>query len=128
MLFRSDPYRSNFLVLHGSRYNKGYPYNNGSVFLPAVLPPEGGFDAAKDAPTSLSANRIRVFSPAGGDEHWLLPLSWVGKTISARAIAIDRDGSVAPPTIVVKGRDLFLKGMAPGVPVVLTYVTVAEKD
>jgi hypothetical protein len=114
--------RNEFIHLVASRYNKGYPYANGSVFLPAVLPPAAGFDAAKDAPTSLSANRVRVFSPEGGDEHWLLPLSWVGKAISARAIAIE--GSVTPPTIVVTGRDLLIKGMAAGVPVVLT---VAEE-
>jgi len=107
------PYGGGFI-----EYRKGYPWNNGSVFLPAVLPPPPGPDGVrpKDGPTSLSATKIRVFSPHGGNETWMLPLSWVGKTIHCRAIG---DGAVAP-IVVLSGRKLQLKGMPIQTPVVLT--------
>ena len=57
-----------------------------------------------------------LFCDAGGDERWLLPLSWSGKKIACRAVG---DGAVAP-AVVVTGRELLLTGMAAGVPVVLT--------
>ena len=100
------------------RYQSACPHNNGSVFLPAVLPPpaDPSGNIPKDGPTSLSATKIRVFSPRGGDEAWLLPLSWAGKTISCRAIG---KGAVAP-TVVVSGRDLLLKAMPAATPVILT--------
>ena len=64
---------------------------NGSVFLPAVLPPAADKNGSPDlfGPTLLDAHRIRVFSTLGGDEEWILPLSWVGKKIECRTISMD---------------------------------------
>ena len=85
-----------------------------SVFVPAVLPPPAG--APKDAPTTLSLDKIRAFSMHGGDESWALPLPWAGKKVSCRAIGA---GAVAP-TVAVAGHTLTLKGMPKATPVVLT--------
>ena len=53
--------------------------------------------------------------------EWLLPLSWVGKTVSLRALPRDNTGkAVAAPTLSVSGRTLTVKGMPPGTPVILT--------
>ena len=111
-------------------YNHGYPFNNGSVFLPAVMPPAPDADGRipKQGLTTLDERRIRVFSPAGGDEVWLLPLSWVGKSISCHVIemkdaaAADEDApvTITAPTVVVVGRALHLKGMPIRTPVILT--------
>lgn len=90
----------------------GDRYANGSVFLPAVLPPA---DATKSAPCTLAPNKIRTFSPVGGDEAWILPKAWVGKAIGVRVI-----GSATAPKVSVKGRTLLLTGMPPNTPVILT--------
>ena len=87
---------------------------SGTLFVPAVLAPAAG--AAKDAPTVLSPNKIRVFSPSGGTETWTLPLSWVGKKLRCRAIG---DGAV-PPTTSVDGRVLTLTDLPKSTPVIIT--------
>jgi hypothetical protein len=91
----------------------GGRYANGSVFLPAVLPPPT--DAPKTALCTLAPNKIRTFSPVGGDEAWILPNSWVGSAIQVRVV-----GSATAPKVVVNGRTLLLMGMPANTPVILT--------
>ena len=88
-------------------------FANGSVFIPAVLPPPAG--SPKSALCTVSPDRIRTFSPLGGDEAWILPLSWVGKTITVRVV-----GDATPPKVTMDGRSLTLIGMPANTPVVLT--------
>ena len=117
----------------GSRFSNGgnathWPYpgggfimyrgNNGSVFLPAVLPPPAG--SPKTSPTSISTNRVRVYSPSGGDEMWLLPPSWTGKTIHSSAIT--DSGTSSGPAIEVNGASISIKSMPANTPVVLTVI------
>jgi hypothetical protein len=92
-------------------------YANGSVFLPAVLPPAAG--APKSAPCTLAPDRIRTFSPLGGDEVWILPKAWVGRVVQAQVV-VGAAGTVAAPKVLVDGRSLTLTGMPPSTPVVLT--------
>eukprot|EP01043_Picozoa_sp_COSAG02_P055398 COSAG02_NODE_6414_length_3587_cov_2.185493_1_plen_951_part_00 len=88
-------------------------YANGSVFLPAVLPPAP--HAPKSAPCTLAPNKVRTFSPLGGDETWILPKTWVGKDIQVRVV-----GGATAPKVLVNGRSLLLTGMPPATPVILT--------
>jgi hypothetical protein len=87
----------------------------GTVFAPEVLAPPGTA-AAKDTPLALSLRKIRVYSPTGGDEEFGLPLPWVGKTISVRAIG----AGVAAPAVAVAGNKLTVTGLPKASPVVLT--------
>ena len=88
-------------------------YANGSVFLPEVLPPAA--HQPKSAVCTLAPNKIRTFSPVGGDEAWILPKTWVGKAIQVRVV-----GPAAAPTVSVTGRSLLVAGMPPNTPVILT--------
>ena len=44
----------------GAEVGDSYSLNDGSVFLPAVLPPAKGIGASDGAATALSENRISV--------------------------------------------------------------------
>lgn len=55
-----------------------------TVFVPAVLPPPAG--SPKSAPTSLHPSKAYVYLRSSGHDtaqQWTLPLSWVGKKLSA---------------------------------------------
>jgi hypothetical protein len=87
-----------------------------AVFLPAVLPPVVG--APKTAPTTLSADRVRVFSSSGGVLRWTLPRTWVGKHISSTTIT--PNGSVHGPRLTVTGDKLILNDVPESLPVFLS--------
>ena len=68
--------------------------------------------------TNTAAARTSV-EEANGDQTWLLPLHWVGKTIDVTAV--QDDGSVQPgPRVSVNGRALTIHAMPVMQPVVLT--------
>ena len=91
------------------------------VFLPEVLPPPAG--AAKDAPTTLSPTKVRVYSLQGGDRSWTLPLSWAGKQIRARSLG----GGATSAVVAVAGRTLTLKNTPKQSPVILTVSDEREE-
>lgn len=57
--------------------------------------------------------------PAGVNQTWTLPLSWVGSTVTA--VTISPQGEVpGKPDVIIAGRNLTLAGVVPGLPVRLT--------
>eukprot|EP01052_Picozoa_sp_SAG31_P035738 SAG31_NODE_4353_length_3321_cov_2.678150_3_plen_843_part_00 len=104
------PYGGDFII-----YRKLFAghTSKGSVFLPATLPPATGLP--RTAPCTLSPDKIRTFSPRGGDEVWVLPLSWVGKKINVTVV-----GGATAPQAAVEGRTLTLTDMRANTPVILT--------
>ena len=71
----------------------------------------------------MAASHANRYSPLGGDIHWTLPLSWVGKKISVRALPRDSQGKAAvAPTLAVAGRVLTLKGLTQSTPVILSVL------
>ena len=87
-----------------------------AVFLPAVLPPTPG--ASKTEPTRLSSCKVRVFSLKGGDLHWTLPRSWIGKSIESATIT--PMGVRRGPMVAITDDTLSLSDVPAASPVILS--------
>eukprot|EP00947_MAST-08B_sp_MAST-8B-sp1_P003034 g3034.t1 len=102
------------------RYKEG----DDSVFVPVVVV-DGGGDRGKQSPTSLHPSRAHLYQRSSSAaawqnvvrQRWTLPLSWIGKKITAETIT--PTGRTTGPTLTINGRSLEVE-MPVGRPVALS--------